>query len=111
MESATHKVASSIQNAEEAMPEMHYVDSTNIEAIGYDEAQHELHVRFLKSGDTYVYSNVEAWVWDEFLRADSKGKYFGQHIKNSYSGLNLESIARQGIDNDWSSLPSLCPCF
>ena len=44
------------------MPEMHYVDSSNVEAIGYDPATQELHVRFLKSGETYVYYNVGPYV-------------------------------------------------
>ena len=36
------------------MPEMIYVDSSNIEAIGYDDDAQELHVRFL-SGTSYIY--------------------------------------------------------
>ena len=32
------------------MPEMHYVDSSNVESIGYDPDTRELHVQFLKSG-------------------------------------------------------------
>jgi hypothetical protein len=42
------------------MPEMIFVDSSNVEAIGYDTQSQELHVRFLKSGETYVYYAVEA---------------------------------------------------
>ncbi len=66
------------------MPEMHYVDSSNIEAIGYDPAAQELHVRFLKSGETYAYYNVEEWVFDELMQADSKGKYLSSNIKGRY---------------------------
>lgn len=66
------------------MPEMQYVDSSNIEAIGYDFETRELHVRFLKSGDTYVYYDVEDWVFSEFLQADSKGGYHGAQIKGRY---------------------------
>ena len=66
------------------MPEMHYVDSSNIEAIGYDLARMELHVRFLKSGDTYAYYNVESWVFDEMMQADSKGIYLNTNIKGRY---------------------------
>jgi hypothetical protein len=71
------------------MPEMHYVDSTNIEAIGYDSSAQELHVRFLKSGLTYVYYGVEEWVFQEFLRADSKGRYFASQIRDRYSSSKL----------------------
>ena len=66
------------------MPEMHYVDSSNIEAVGYDPASQELHVRFLRSGETYVYYNVEDWAFRELLQADSKGQYLNQNIKDRY---------------------------
>jgi hypothetical protein len=66
------------------MPEMQYVDSTNIEAIGYDSSTQELHVRFLKSGLTYVYYGVEDWVFQEFLTADSKGIFLNERVKPTY---------------------------
>jgi hypothetical protein len=67
------------------MPEMIFVDSTNIEAMGYDPATMELHVRFLKSGETYVYYNVEQWRFEELMQADSKGSYLNAHIKPNYN--------------------------
>lgn len=63
---------------------MIFVDSKNIEAIGYDEDHMQLHVRFLKSGETYVYSNFEAWMFEEFKMSDSKGAFFNQRIKAKY---------------------------
>ena len=66
------------------MLEMHYVDSSNIEAIGYDPTTQELHVRFLKSGESYVYYSVEEWVFNEFMQADSKGIYLNTNIKGQY---------------------------
>ena len=66
------------------MPEMYFVTSSNIEAIGYDQDSMELHVRFLKSGETYVYYAVESWVFDEMIQADSKGKYLHRQIKGRY---------------------------
>lgn len=66
------------------MPEMHYVDSSNVEAIGYDADNQLLHVRFLESGDTYLYYDVEEWVFHEFLQADSKGIYLNTSIKGRY---------------------------
>ena len=65
------------------MPEMHYVDSSNVEAIGYDPDTRELHVQFIKSG-TYVYLDVEEWVFTEFLHAESKGQYHNLNIKGVY---------------------------
>lgn len=65
------------------MPEMHYVDSSNVEAIGYDPEARELHVSFIGSG-TYVYYGVEEWVFREFMSADSKGRYHHQNIRDRY---------------------------
>ena len=66
------------------MPEMHFVDSSNIEAIGYEENTQELHVRFVKSGETYVYYGVEEWVYQDLMQADSKGAYLNRQIRNQY---------------------------
>ena len=66
------------------MPEMHHVDSSNVEAIGYELETQELHVRFLKSGETYVYYGVEEWVFDEFRQSGSPGTYLNTQIKGSY---------------------------
>lgn len=66
------------------MVEMHYVDSSNVEAIGYDSDSRQLHVRFLKSGATYVYYDVEEWRFDEFRQAESKGTYLNGDIKGVY---------------------------
>ena len=66
------------------MPEMHFVDSSNVEAIGYDPDAQEIHVRFVKSGETYVYYGVEEWVFQEFLQTESKGIYLNTSIKGRY---------------------------
>jgi hypothetical protein len=71
------------------MPEMTFVDSSNIEAIGYDSATLELHVRFLKTGITYVYYAVEEWRHQELMQADSKGIYLNANIKPNYQCARL----------------------
>lgn len=63
-----------------ASPEMLFVDSSNIEAVGYDPDARELHVRFT-SGTVYVYFDVDEYLYQELLRADSKGSYFNREIK------------------------------
>ncbi len=67
------------------MIEMHYVESSNIEAVGYDKDARQLHVRFLKTGATYVYDAVDEWVFDEFRQCESRGKYFNQEIRDAYN--------------------------
>lgn len=66
------------------MPEMIFVNSSNVEAIGYDSPTQELHVRFVKTGITYVYYPVEEWRYQEFMQADSQGIYLNAHIKPNY---------------------------
>lgn len=62
------------------MIEMTYVDSSNIEAVGYDPSTNDLHIQFLKTG-LYVYHNVPQDIFDELMNADSKGSYFNRNIK------------------------------
>ena len=52
------------------MVDMNYVDSSNIEAIGYDTDAQELHVRFL-SGATYIYHGVPQETYDNLMAAPS----------------------------------------
>ena len=65
------------------MVDMIYVDSSNIEAIGYDSDAQELHVQFL-SGTTYVYYNVPENVYEEIMDAPSKGSYLNRVVKGVY---------------------------
>lgn len=59
---------------------MAYVDSSNIDQIGYDETESEVHVIFKKSG-YYVYSEVNPEVWESFRNADSKGVFLNEEFK------------------------------
>lgn len=65
------------------MVDMMYVNSSNIEAIGYDAANMELHVRFLKSGQ-YIIRGVPQEMFDGLMNADSKGSYYNRMIKPNY---------------------------
>ena len=65
------------------MPEMVFVDSSNIEAIGYDETSRELHVQFL-SGNKYVYDDVPSELFDAFMAAPSKGSFLNREIKEVF---------------------------
>lgn len=65
------------------LPDMQFVSSSNVEAIGYDGDVRQLFVRFVR-GETYVYYEVEEWVFQEFLNADSKGQFLNSRIRNVY---------------------------
>lgn len=62
------------------MVDMTYVDSSNIDQIGYDETESEVHVIFKKAG-YYIYSEVSAEVWERFRNADSKGTFLNEEFK------------------------------
>jgi len=57
-----------------------YVDSSNIDQIGYDEAAAEAHVIF-KSGRHYIYSEVTQDVWEQLRDAPSKGRFLNDELK------------------------------
>jgi hypothetical protein len=65
------------------MPEMIYVDSSNIEAIGYDDDAQELHVQFL-GGGYYIYHDVPRNIFDELMNASSKGSFLNREVKSVY---------------------------
>jgi hypothetical protein len=65
------------------MPDMIYVDSSNVEAIGYEDTGMELHVQFL-GGGLYVYHDVPREVYDDFMAAPSKGSFLNRVIKGVY---------------------------
>lgn len=60
------------------------VTSKNIQSIGYDADSHTLEVEF-NSGGVYQYSSVPQEVYEGFIGADSKGRYFSANIKGVYS--------------------------
>ena len=66
------------------MPKTLFVDSSTVEMIGYDPGAQELYVRFVKSGEPYVYYGVEKWVFQEFMQADSTGTHLNTNIKGRY---------------------------
>lgn len=65
------------------MVNMTYVDSSNVQAIGYDNNAQELHVQF-NSGATYVYHGVPPEIYDELMAAASKGSFLNRAVKAVY---------------------------
>jgi len=60
--------------------EMTSVQSSNVEAIGYDEERHALRVRF-RNGTLYEYSQVSPEVFRTFLAAPSKGSFVHEVLR------------------------------
>ena len=69
--------------------EMHHVESSNIDSIGYDEDEGTLRILFI-NGHMYEYYDVPQYVFDDLFGADSKGKYAHQHIYKNYSQQRIQ---------------------
>lgn len=62
---------------------MFKVDSSNIEAIGYDSVNEILHVTFSRNAH-YIYKGVPKNVFSDVMTADSHGKYLNSNVKGTY---------------------------
>jgi len=63
--------------------EMKSVSSTNLAAVGYDEANQTLRVEF-KNGGIYDYYDVPQSEYENLMQASSHGQYLAQNIKGRY---------------------------
>jgi hypothetical protein len=59
------------------------VNSSTIVDIGYDDSSMTLELGF-KQGAVYQYFDAPDAVYQELMRADSKGTFFHANIKNNY---------------------------
>ena len=59
------------------------VESSALGAAAYAENQALLYLLF-RSGEVYRYFDVPQWQYQEFLAADSKGRYFGRNIRGRF---------------------------
>jgi len=58
------------------------VQSNQVKAVGYDAATQTLAVTFTRGpGTVYQYPNVAPDLHKQFMEAESKGIFFGKHIK------------------------------
>lgn len=59
------------------------VESSNLRAVGYDQAQSLLRVEFL-DGSVYEYFSVPSKIHSELMGADSHGQYFSKHVRKCF---------------------------
>jgi hypothetical protein len=64
------------------------VESSNIKSIGWEN--HILEVEF-HSGSIYQYAPVGETIFQTFLEAESKGKYFQQYVKGQFPTEKMEA--------------------
>lgn len=59
------------------------VDSSTLHDVAYDSERRRLVLTFV-SGSVYEYADVPAVVARDLLGAESKGRYFNEHIRDQY---------------------------
>jgi hypothetical protein len=59
------------------------VESTTLSRAGYSRGDAILELVF-RSGEVYRYFDVPVEIYEGLLRADSKGGYFNDHIRNMF---------------------------
>ena len=64
---------------------MRFVKSSNLQRVGYNEKNRELHIKFKKSQAVYVYENVQKSIYLNLLKAQSLGTYFSAHIRYKFN--------------------------
>jgi hypothetical protein len=60
-----------------------HIASSAISSVGYDESNSRLEVEF-ESGAVYDYFDVPSKVYDDLLKAPSKGRFVSQRIRDQY---------------------------
>jgi hypothetical protein len=70
------------------------VESSMIQAVGYDAAAQELEVVF-NSGKTYRYTGVPQTIYDDLLAAESKGQYMRASVIGVYPDSEVSRRRRQ----------------
>jgi KTSC domain-containing protein len=60
------------------------LESELLAAAAYDRPRRRLYLRFHR-GDVYRYFTFPAEQYQEFLEAESRGRYFLAHIRNQFS--------------------------
>lgn len=59
------------------------VSSSHIRSIGFDVQDETLEVEF-DNGGIYQYFGVSQHLYERFMAASSKGKFFGAHIRDKF---------------------------
>ncbi len=70
------------------MERREFPESSVLHSASYDKVMNRLTVTF-KSGKSYDFYDVPVSIWQEFIEAESKGRYFTQNIKGKFKPHSL----------------------
>lgn len=65
------------------------VESTALAAVGYSQKFHFLEIEF-QDGLIYRYENVPGGLYTALLKAESKARYYNQHIRGRFHCLRVK---------------------
>ena len=74
------------------------VTSSNIASVGYDKIK-ELHVEF-KTGARYSFMDIAPDLFDQFSKAESKGKFFAENIKGKFETTKIKEAKKKKIKEE-----------
>ena len=66
------------------------VNSSTVASVDYDSKSQEMTVEFM-NGSSYVYEGVPPTVHQDFLKAESKGRFVATQLKNKFSDRKLSA--------------------
>ena len=69
------------------------VTSTALAAVGYSQSLRALEIEF-RSGAVYRYLGVEQSVYRDLMNAESKARYYDEHIRRKYRSLHVRRRVR-----------------
>jgi lysyl-tRNA synthetase, class II len=72
--------------------------STTLKTATFQEHSAFLDLEF-RSGTTYRYREVPQRVYQELLKAESKGQYFNQHIRNRFRYVRIDPPPGETCDS------------
>lgn len=82
--------------------EMKRVVSDGIAAVGYDEDQQRLFIRFKYRRQVYEFCNVPRSLYEQLMSAPSMGRFYRWNIRGKYPCPKLlRSKRHHGNLNDW----------
>ena len=73
--------------------EMTGIESSNLARVGYDADTLRLVVEF-GIGSRYIYFGVKENVYQSFMAADSKGRFFHAHIRGKYNTVKTKAARK-----------------
>jgi hypothetical protein len=71
------------------------VDSTTMRSVGYQPRSRVLEIEF-DSGAVYQYLEVPVRIYEQLLRAESKGRYFNSEIREIYPYVQVSRTRAAG---------------